>query len=48
MRDFGVLRIRFRAAKKARNPRTGGKVMIAARKVPYFNQCRILKGKMKS
>ena len=47
MRDFGVLRVRTRATRKARNPRTGAKVMVEAKKVPYFNQSRILKGKLK-
>ncbi len=47
MRDFGVLRVRSRAAKKARNPRTGEKVMVEAKKVPYFKQSRILKERLK-
>lgn len=47
MRDFGVLRIRSRASRKARNPRTGAKVLVDAKKVPYFKQSRILKGKLK-
>lgn len=47
MRDFGVLRVRTRATRKARNPRTGEKVMVDSKKVPYFKQSRTLKGKMK-
>ena len=47
MRDFGVLRVRTRATRKARNPRTGEKVMVDSKKVPYFKQSRVLKGKMK-
>lgn len=47
MRDFGVLRIRSRTSRKARNPRTGEKVMVEAKKVPYFKQSRILKERLK-
>ena len=48
MRDFGVLRVRTRGTRKARNPRTVEKVVVDAKKVPYFKQSRILKGKLKS
>lgn len=44
MRNFGVLRVRTRATRKARNPRTGEKVMVDSKKVPYFKQSRTLKG----
>ena len=36
MRDFGVLRVRTRASRKARNPRTGEKVVVDKKKMPYF------------
>ncbi len=47
LRDFGVLRVRTRGTRKARNPRTGEKVVVNPKKVPYFKQGRILKGKLK-
>ncbi len=47
LRDFGVLRVRDKKRRKARNPRTGGKVDVPAKKVVYFKQSRILKGKLK-
>ncbi len=46
VRDFGVLRIRSRTSKKARNPRTGEKVVVGGKKVPYFKQSRVLKGNL--
>ena len=46
LRDFGVLRVRSRSTRKGRNLRTGETVSVATRKVPYFKQCRILKGKI--
>jgi integration host factor subunit beta len=48
LRDFGVLRVRTRATRKARNPRTGSSVVVAPKKVPYFKQSRILKSSLKS
>ena len=47
LRDFGVLRVRSRSPRKGRNPRTGEKVSVDAKRVVYFKQSRILKGKMK-
>ena len=42
LRDFGVLSIRnMQNTRKARNPRTGKKVMVDARRVVYFKQGRI-------
>lgn len=34
LRDFGVLRVRVRSTKKARNPRTGASVVVVPKKVP--------------
>jgi integration host factor subunit beta len=48
LRDFGVLRVRARSTRKARNPRTGSSVVVAPKKVPYFKQSRILKSNLKS
>ena len=36
LRDFGVFRARTRKARKARNPRTGEKVMVPPRRVVGF------------
>ena len=47
LRDFGVLRIREKGPRKARNPRTGETVMVGAKKVVYFKLGRILKKKFK-
>lgn len=47
LRDFGVLRVRSRSTRKGRNPRTGETVSVAAKRVVYFKQSRILKGKIK-
>ena len=46
LRDFGVFRVRDRAPRKGRNPRTGEKVKVPAKKVVSFKQSRILKGKI--
>ena len=46
LRDFGVLRIRSRAPRKARNPKTGQKVLVEAKKTVYFKQSRTLKGRI--
>ncbi|MCL5954077.1 MAG: integration host factor subunit beta [Nitrospirae bacterium] len=48
LRDFGVLRVRTRSERKARNPRTGTSVVVGSKKVPYFKQSRILKAMLKS
>ncbi len=48
LRDFGVLRVRMRSERKARNPRTGTSVLVGSKKVPYFKQSRILKAMLKS
>ena len=47
LRDFGVLRIRDKKRRNGRNTRTGEKVDVPAKKVVYFKQSRILKGKLK-
>ena len=46
LRDFGVLRVRTRAKRKGRNPKTGASVMIGEKKIVYFKQSRILKKSM--
>lgn len=36
LRGFGVLSVRNRQARLGRNPKTGAKVNVAAKKVPFF------------
>ena len=42
-RDFGVLRVRNRPARQARNPKTGEKLVTDPKRVVYFKQSRTLK-----
>jgi len=44
---FGTFGIRKRAAREARNPRTGEKVSIPAMSVPFFKAGKELKEKVK-
>ena len=44
LRDFGVLRIRSRGQRKARNPKTGEKVMVEAKKTVYCSVSRTRTG----
>ena len=43
LRGFGSFRIRQRESRKGRNPKTGEKVDVPAKKVPYFKQGKELK-----
>lgn len=36
LRGFGVLSVRARKARQARNPKTGAKVSVEAKRVPFF------------
>ena len=36
LRGFGVLSVRSRQARLGRNPKTGAKVNVAAKRVPFF------------
>ena len=36
LRGFGSFRLRERASRQGRNPKTGEKVFVPAKKVPYF------------
>lgn len=36
IRGFGSFRVRYRAAKEGRNPKTGEKVQVPTKKVPFF------------
>jgi nucleoid DNA-binding protein len=42
LRNFGVFEVKRRRARKARNPRTGEKVVVPARSVVTFKQGREL------
>ena len=43
MRGFGSFRVRQRNARVGRNPKTGEKVEVPAKKVPYFKPSKELK-----
>jgi len=43
LRGFGSFRIRQRESRKGRNPKTGGRVDVPAKKVPYFKPGKELK-----
>jgi integration host factor subunit beta len=43
VRGFGSFRIRDRKARQGRNPKTGEKVSVPAKKVPYFKPSKELK-----
>ncbi|MBI3580691.1 MAG: integration host factor subunit beta [Nitrospinae bacterium] len=36
IRGFGSFRVRHRSAKEGRNPKTGAKVFVPPKKVPFF------------
>jgi len=44
---FGIFSVRDRAARTARNPRTGEPVQVAATKVPKFKAAKALKDAVK-
>ncbi|MGH9481757.1 MAG: HU family DNA-binding protein [Terriglobales bacterium] len=43
IRGFGSFRVRQRAARMGRNPKTGAAVAVPARKVPYFKPSKELR-----
>lgn len=43
LRGFGSFRLRERASRQGRNPKTGEKVHVPAKKVPYFKPGKELK-----
>ncbi|PIQ69304.1 MAG: DNA-binding protein HU [Candidatus Tagabacteria bacterium CG03_land_8_20_14_0_80_41_22] len=44
---FGIFTVKHRAARQARNPRTGEMVNVAAMKVPKFRAGKVLKDTVK-
>ncbi len=47
LRNFGVFEVKERAARKARNPRTGEKIHVPARKVVGFKPGRRLEERVR-
>jgi len=43
LRGFGSLRIRQRRSRQGRNPKTGARVHVPAKKIPYFKPGKELK-----
>ena len=43
LRGFGSFRIRQRRSRQGRNPKTGDKVDVPAKKIPYFKPSKELK-----
>jgi integration host factor subunit beta len=43
LRGFGSFRIRRRRSRQGRNPKTGDKVNVPAKKIPYFKPGKELK-----
>ncbi len=48
LRDFGVFEIRQRAARKARNPRTGAEAFVPAKNVVVFKVGKLMREKVGS
>ena len=46
LRGFGAFSIRNRHARKGRNPRTGEKVSVEAKKLPFFKMGKGLKERL--
>ncbi len=46
LRNFGVFKVKHRAPRKARNPRTGEEVMVPAKKVVVFKPGRLMEEKI--
>ena len=43
MRDFGVFEVKTRASRIGRNPKTGERVDVPAKRVPFFKPSKELK-----
>jgi len=48
LRGFGSFRLRNRASRQGRNPKTGEKVFVPAKQVPYFKPGKELKALINS
>jgi nucleoid DNA-binding protein len=48
LRDFGVFQVRDRAARRARNPKTGERVRVPPRRVVTFKPGKLLQDRIRS
>ncbi len=48
LRGFGSFRLRSRTSRQGRNPKTGEKVFVPAKRVPYFKPGKELKALINS
>ena len=48
LRGFGMFSLRYRAQRVGRNPRTGERVEVADKHVPYFKAAKALRDKLNS
>ena len=48
LRNFGVFEVRKRAARKARNPKTGDEVLVKERQVVVFKSGKVLEDALQS
>lgn len=46
LRGFGSFAVRHRAARKARNPKTGESVFVTAKATPFFKSGKILRDRL--
>ena len=46
LRSFGTFKIKNRKARDARNPKTGERVAVEKKKIPYFKMSKFLKKKI--
>jgi len=46
IRGFGSFEVRTRRAKQSRNPKTGAKVQVKEKKVPFFKMGKELKARL--
>ena len=47
LRNFGVFEVRFRAERKARNPRTGEEVIAPAKRTVVFKPGKLMQDKVR-
>ena len=46
IRGYGVFKVKSRKARIAKNPRTGEKVTIPEKKVPFFKMSKLMKSRL--
>lgn len=47
LRNFGVFKVKSRGARTARNPRTGGEVMVPAKRVVHLKPGKLMQEKVR-